>query len=380
MKPTPDEGRLFAIFLDEYHVSAGQHRSRARVAVDASSIATLVAAGSRLVVMKPLDSLFAIRLTRDREAVAGDRPGVRGPQRRLRAAECLRAQLHRRHAGADRRRAHPGGAVRDQRARGASRQPARPPQDADRRQRRHRPRRTAARTGVPADARHHRPVGEPLQRGDLSLRSRDETPQRRPDTISAGSPTKPTARRSRADARRRPSTGARRRQRLLPAVVSGGASRRRTVSSGAGAGEASEHERPRAQGLLGAVAGRSAARGAARAGERAEGGRAARAGAARQPAHPRLVRHDARRGRQDARHVRLGAGAASPGDRVRRRAGAALPDRARSRQRRAVRRRRHPDRPGAGRRARRHAVERRVRHAAGTAAPADVDSRIPPSR
>lgn len=62
-----DEARLFAIFLDAYHVAAGANTDRVR--------ATLIRFLDRdvtprdlVVVMKPLDSLFAIRLTRDRDA------------------------------------------------------------------------------------------------------------------------------------------------------------------------------------------------------------------------------------------------------------------------------------------------------------------------
>jgi VWFA-related protein len=58
--------RLFAIYLDEYHVSA-EAAIRARDAllkfVDAD-----LGAGDLLIVMKPLDSLFSIRLSADRDA------------------------------------------------------------------------------------------------------------------------------------------------------------------------------------------------------------------------------------------------------------------------------------------------------------------------
>jgi VWFA-related protein len=65
VKSTPDEGRLVAIFLDEYHVSAA---STARVRESLSRfIDDVLAPQDSLVVMKPLDSLFTIRLTRDRE-------------------------------------------------------------------------------------------------------------------------------------------------------------------------------------------------------------------------------------------------------------------------------------------------------------------------
>jgi VWFA-related protein len=62
-----DEARLFAIFLDEYHVAAGAETERVR-----DTLIRLVdrdlSERDLIVVMKPLDSLFAIRLTRDRDA------------------------------------------------------------------------------------------------------------------------------------------------------------------------------------------------------------------------------------------------------------------------------------------------------------------------
>ncbi|HEY2905472.1 MAG TPA: VWA domain-containing protein [Vicinamibacterales bacterium] len=59
--------RLFAIYLDEYHVSDGQATARVREALTRFVDRDL---GPRdlLVVMKPLDSVLAIRLTHDREA------------------------------------------------------------------------------------------------------------------------------------------------------------------------------------------------------------------------------------------------------------------------------------------------------------------------
>jgi VWFA-related protein len=64
IRPTADASRLVAIFLDEYHVSA------AATLQVRTSIARFVEQDLRpqdlLVVMKPLDSLFAIRLTQDR--------------------------------------------------------------------------------------------------------------------------------------------------------------------------------------------------------------------------------------------------------------------------------------------------------------------------
>src|SRR3984893_2734622 len=61
--------RLFAIFLDEYHVAPGEGVERAREAVTRFVERDL---GPRdlVVVVKPLDSLLSIRLTRDRGSVA----------------------------------------------------------------------------------------------------------------------------------------------------------------------------------------------------------------------------------------------------------------------------------------------------------------------
>jgi VWFA-related protein len=59
--------RLIAIYLDEYHVSAGPSTERVRLAV-ARFIDEQVRPGDLLVVMKPLDHLTEIRFTRDREA------------------------------------------------------------------------------------------------------------------------------------------------------------------------------------------------------------------------------------------------------------------------------------------------------------------------
>jgi len=58
-------GRTFAIFLDEYHVSAGADTDRARAAVS-RVIQTEWREGDRAAVMKPLDSLDSIALTSDR--------------------------------------------------------------------------------------------------------------------------------------------------------------------------------------------------------------------------------------------------------------------------------------------------------------------------
>ena len=63
-----DDARLFAIFLDEYHVTSGANTARVREAflrfVDRD-----LTPRDLVAVMKPLDSLFQIRLTQDRGVV-----------------------------------------------------------------------------------------------------------------------------------------------------------------------------------------------------------------------------------------------------------------------------------------------------------------------
>ena len=112
--------RLFAIYLDEYHVSAGDATARVREALTRFVDRDL---GPRdlLVVMKPLDSVLAIRLTHDREAAPRRDRDIRGTERRLRTQERLRAELHGQHACRRRSDADAGDAVGAERARRASR-------------------------------------------------------------------------------------------------------------------------------------------------------------------------------------------------------------------------------------------------------------------
>ena len=63
-----DDARLFAIFLDEYHVTSGANTDRVREAL-LRFVDRDLTPRDLVAVMKPLDSLFAIRLTRDRDAV-----------------------------------------------------------------------------------------------------------------------------------------------------------------------------------------------------------------------------------------------------------------------------------------------------------------------
>jgi len=69
--------RLFAIFLDEYHVGAGVSTDRVRDALT-RFVDREVGPRDLIVVMKPLDSLFAIRFTGDRDAVLRSIQGFDG--------------------------------------------------------------------------------------------------------------------------------------------------------------------------------------------------------------------------------------------------------------------------------------------------------------
>jgi len=60
--------RVFALFLDEYHVSRGANADRARAAVT-QFLERELGPGDLIVAMKPLDSLLTIRLAPDRDAV-----------------------------------------------------------------------------------------------------------------------------------------------------------------------------------------------------------------------------------------------------------------------------------------------------------------------
>jgi VWFA-related protein len=62
-----DDARLFAIYLDEYHVSSGAAAERVRAALT-QFIDHDLGPNDQIVVMKPLDSLFKIQLTRDHAA------------------------------------------------------------------------------------------------------------------------------------------------------------------------------------------------------------------------------------------------------------------------------------------------------------------------
>lgn len=62
-----DQARLFAIYLDEYHVASGAASERVRAALTAF-LDTSLAPGDLVVVLKPLDSLLKIQATADHAA------------------------------------------------------------------------------------------------------------------------------------------------------------------------------------------------------------------------------------------------------------------------------------------------------------------------
>lgn len=63
----PSPSRLFAVFIDEYHLGSGVSTARARAAL-ARFIEQVISPDDLFVVMKPLDSLLAIRFGHDAEA------------------------------------------------------------------------------------------------------------------------------------------------------------------------------------------------------------------------------------------------------------------------------------------------------------------------
>ena len=283
-----------------------------------------------VVVMKPLDSLFAIRLTRDRDA-------VRQRDRRLRRAQgttTSRATPTSATSSPARRRASTRS--RNQVALSAINALAvhlgglrRRTQDADRRHRRHRPCRSgaAARSSCRRSTRCIRSANR-SNVADLPFdpRSRRRERRRRRRAAADACAAKPTARRS--PAIWTPACAARPpiRARYYLLTYRSAHADDGQFREVAGASEARRRPAARAQGLLGAVAGRRAARDAARARERAEEAGAARTGAARQPADSAVVRRFARDRRGKTRVTFVWEPAARvPGDRASRR----IPTRAR---------------------------------------------------
>ena len=290
-----DDARLFAIFLDEYHVDdRRQHRARARGAAAVRRSRPDAARSrrgdeaARFAVRDPADARSRRRAARDRElrrAARGEyeprnayeRDYIAGTPARIEAARnqvalsALNALAVHLGSLADRRKTL---VVATE---GIGR------------------RRAPAGSGVPADARHDHPIGEPLERRRLS-RSTRATARDDPagEALRRLARRRPTARRFAADA----DAG------LQRAAADSSAYyllsfRSRTPTTGNSATlqaqrQARRRARARAERVLGRVAGRGAAHGAAREDQRAEAGRAARAGAARQHAHPPVVRGLAR--------------------------------------------------------------------------------------
>ena len=162
--------RLFAIFLDEYHVSAA-NSSRVRDALTRFVDETL---GPRdlLAVMRPLDSLFAIQMTRDRAQAREVLAAFEG-----RRADYTPRNAYERNyfagtpARIDQVRAQVTTSALNALAIHLGSLNNETPQDAGRRQRRTAAGRSPARAGVAADDRLGDSVGQPLDGVDLCRRS-----------------------------------------------------------------------------------------------------------------------------------------------------------------------------------------------------------------
>ena len=311
------EPRLVAIFLDEYHVDAGATPTRPRGA-DARFVDQDLAPRDLVVVMKPLDSLLTIRLTRiatdaprDRDASTGARATtsrgtptsatyIAGTPARIEAARTQVAlsaiNALAVHLGSLNDRRKTLVVVSEEIGRAG----------------------TAARAG-PADARHDHPLGEPspTSRSIRSIREKRRAPPRpiaRSDCVQVlAGETDGSAIAAdldgRLDARRR-----RRLERLLPDHVSVGAARRRKVSRAWRCGSKRPGVTLRARkGYLGASPDEALRASLLAQANEPKAARAARAAPHVSP----LIRpwFGISRGdeRQDARDVRLGAGGARAG-------------------------------------------------------------------
>ena len=182
-------------------------------------------------------------MTRDRDARAASIESFEGRKARLRAAQRLRARLHRRHAGAHRR--------------GSRNQVALSAINAlavhlgsltDRRKTlivvtdSRRPHGSAARPGVSADARHDHPIGEPVQRGGLSVRPARH--RRRPVGRRRSAPARGRNRRPGDRRRRRCRPAPRRQPTRAPTTCCRSAPRIPTTDSSASCRRASSEPAP----------------------------------------------------------------------------------------------------------------------------------------
>ena len=169
--------RLIALYLDEYHVSAGESTERVRAAVS-RFIDEQVRPGDLLVVMKPLDHLNGHPLhARSRRGAEGRQQLQRTPQR-LHAAHAVRGAVSRSVAWCGARRARADRHVRLARAGrpgwASSTAGSRRHRADERGVHRRRAARARAATARSSGARAR---GEPVPRAAVRLRSRpDATP------------------------------------------------------------------------------------------------------------------------------------------------------------------------------------------------------------
>ena len=367
-----EEARLFAIFLDEYHVASGAETDRVRETLR-RFVDRDVSPRDLIVVMKPLDSLLTIRLTRDREAVRrtiegfegrkGDYQPRNGYERDYIAATPARIDVARSqlalsainalavHLGSltDRRKTLIVATETVGRTDRRRDQEYLPTLDTVIR--------SANRSNVSVYPFDPRAAAGQSPAADLR-RLADET-----DGQEIEADAESGLRRMTADC-----------ERVLPAVIPHHASRRWTVPGAAGAREACRGDRAWSQGLLDRIARRGAARRPHREGRRAEGGDAAGTGTACQHVDTTVVRHRPRRERQDTGDVRVGAGRPRtrrprPADRVE----ARIPGEV-VRRDGAVRGTGGADRQHRGRRTIRNPRTHQLRRAARASAPSDVDS------
>ncbi len=94
-----DGTRLFAFFLDEYHVTPGADAARAREALG-RFVDEQLGPRDLVLVVKPLDSLVTLRLTRDLEAARRAIATFEGRKGALEPRERVREGLHRCEPGA----------------------------------------------------------------------------------------------------------------------------------------------------------------------------------------------------------------------------------------------------------------------------------------
>ena len=95
-----DGARVFAVFLDEYHITPGPSADRARQAL-VRFVNEALGPRDLVVLVKPLDSLLSLRLTRDHKGLVRTIETFEGREGRVRSAQRVRAGTHRRHSAED---------------------------------------------------------------------------------------------------------------------------------------------------------------------------------------------------------------------------------------------------------------------------------------